>query len=260
MSDIIPQISMPKHSHQPREYDAVLGNQSLPPAGGVVLGGMEGLKLSFSHSTEARKIAILKEALNYGEEGLELVIQALGDAAERVQWNAYSLLRERAEPKIRQILQDYLPSVSPVTSDCARLGGLLAVGNWKEADRETATIMLRASGKDSNSLLKLPDIERLPPQFIRTIDRLWMGCSDGKFGLTVQYQIWQELGGNAHANYKTWYRFCDRLGWGNGETWIPYNDFTFSLDAPQGHLPFLPVGGFGVVVCLQSLFSRLAKW
>ena len=186
---------MAENPNQPREYDAVLGNQALPPDGGVVLGGLEGLKQRFSRFTVEQKLAALSQALQYGEAGLELVIQALGDSAERVQWNAYSLLRERAEPRIKQILQEYLPSISPVTSDCTRLGGLLAVENWKEADRETAAMMLRASGKHRNSLLKLPDIERLPRQFLRTIDQLWMGCSNGTFGLTVQYQIWQEMGG-----------------------------------------------------------------
>ena len=249
---------MAENPNQPREYDAVLGNQSLPPDGGVVLGGLEGLKQRFSRFTVEQKLVALSQALQYGEAGLELVIQALGDSAERVQWNAYSLLRERAEPRIKQILQEYLPSISPVTSDCTRLGGLLAVENWKEADRETAAMMLRASGKNSNSLLKLPDIERLPRQFLRTIDQLWLGCSNGRFGLTVQYQIWQEMGGNADANYQTWYRFCDRVGWRLGDAWIPYDNFTFGLDAPKGHLPFLAVGGFGVVVCLQSLFSRLS--
>lgn len=250
---------MAENPNQPREYDAVLGNQSLPPDGGVVLGGLEGLKQRFSRFTVEQKLVALSQALQYGEAGLELVIQALGDSAERVQWNAYSLLRERAEPSTRQILQEYLSSVSPVTSDCTRLGGLLAVGNWKEADRETAAMMLRASGKNSHSVLKLPDIERLPHQFLRTIDQLWLGCSDGLFGLTVQYQIWQEIGGNADANYQTWYRFCDRVGWRVGDCWIPFDSFTFSLDAPKGHLPFLAVGGFGVVVCLQSLFSRLER-
>jgi hypothetical protein len=245
--------------NQPRDYDAVLGNPSLPPQRGVVLGGLEGLTQRFSRCTVEQKLVALSEALNYGDAGLDLVIQALGDAAERVQWNAYSLLRERADPRIKQILQEYLPSVSPITSDCTRLGGLLAIEHWKEADRETATIMLRASGKNTNSLLKLPDIERLPRQFLHTIDQLWMGCSEGRFGLSVQYQIWREIGGNADADYQTWYRFCDRVGWRVGDSWIPYNDFAFNLDAPKGHLPFLAVGGFGVVVCLQSLFSRLEQ-
>jgi len=253
------QTLMVENPNQPREYDAVLGNQALPPEGGVVLGGVEGLKQRFSRLSAEQKVAALFEALKYGEAGLEIVIQALGDAAELVQWNAYSLLRERADPRIKQILKMHLPSISPVTLDCTRLGGLLAVGSWKEADRETSNMMLKASGKDNNSLLKLPDIERMSGEFLRTIDQLWLGCSGGLFGLSVQYQIWREIGGNADADHKTWYRFCDRVGWGNGDTWIPYEQFTFSLDAPQGHLPYLAVGGFGVVVCLQSLFSRLEK-
>ena len=248
---------MTEDPHQPRNYDAVLGNQALPPTGGAVLGGLAGLKLRFSRFTEEQKISALSEALKHGEAGLDLVIQALGDSSPLVQWNAYYLLQERPELNIKEVLQEYWPSISPIALECNKLGSLLAVGNWKEADLETVRMMLRVSGKNTNSLLKLPDIERLPHPLLDMIDRLWLGRSNGQFGLSVQHQIWQDIGGNADADYQTWYHFCDRVGWRVNNCWVPYEQFTFGLDAPKGHLPFLAVGGFGVVICLHSLFSRL---
>lgn len=245
--------------NQPREYDAVLGGQllALPPVDGAVLGGIAGLQHRFSRCTAEQKIETLSKALTYGEAGLDLVIQALGDYSEQVRWQAYSILREKAEPRIQQILTEYLPAISPGEIDCSRLGGLLAVGNWQEADRETADLMLKAGGRENGSCLKLQDIERLPGQLIGKIDRLWDGCSNGKFGLQVQASIWKSLGGHAKADYGTWYRFCDRVEWRVKNCWIEYNRLKFNLNAPQGHLPFLAVGGFGVVVCLESLFQKL---
>lgn len=248
---------MAENPNQPRDYDAVLGSQALPPVGGAVLGGLEGVKQRLAHSAPSQRIAALYEAVKYGQAGLDLVIQALGDSSEQVQWNAYSILRERAEPRVKQVLQEHIPSISALEVNCTRLGGLLAVRNWKEADRETTAILLGASGREEAGLLRLKDIERLPTQALRTINRLWLGCSSGLFGLGVQKQIWHSIGGSINADYETWYRFCDRVRWRVNESWVEYDDLTFSMDAPRGHLPFLAVGGFGVVVCLESLFSRL---
>lgn len=250
---------MVEKPNQPREYDAVLGSQTsaLPPTGGVVLGGLPGLKQRFGRFTVEEKIEALSKALTYGKPGLDFIIQTLEDNSEPVRWAAYSLLQERAEPRVQQVLQRHLPSISPGEIDCTRLGGLLAVGNWKEADRETAAILLKASGGENTGILKLKNIESLSPKFLDTINHLWLGCSNGQFGLDIQASIWQSLGGHADADYQIWYRFCDRIGWRTNNFWVPYNHLTFSLEAPKGHLPFLPIGGFGVTVCLQSLFFRL---
>ena len=246
--------------NQPREYDAVLGGGqilALPPVDGAVLGGIAGLKHRFSRCTAEEKIETLSKALTYGEAGLDLVIQALGDYSEPVRWQAYAILREQAEPRIKRVLTQYLPTISPGEIDCSRLGGLLAVGNWQEADKETAAIMLKAGGRENGTCLKLQDIERFSGKLIKKIDRLWDGCSNGKFGLQVQASIWQSVVGNGKADYSTWYRFCDRVEWRVKNCWIEYNRLQFNLNAPSGHLPFLPVGGFGVDVCLESLFQKL---
>lgn len=250
---------MTEQHNQPKEDDAVLGRHALPPIGGVVLGGLAGIKQRFATDSADQKIVALRDALTYGQPGIDLLIQALADKSPEVQWTAYSLLRERAEPRIKQVLQEHLFSPSAEALDCSRLGGLLAVGDWKSADLETAAIMLRLSGRENAGGLRFKDIQRLPPQVLQTIDQLWLGCSNQHFGLSVQNQIWQSLGGTINADYATWYRFCNDVEWRMNDSWVEYNHLNFSLDAPKGHLPFLVVGGFGVVVCLQSLFSQLGK-
>ena len=48
----------------PKSQDALLGGQTLPPLGGVVLGRFEGVKRRFASPAIASKIAALREALN----------------------------------------------------------------------------------------------------------------------------------------------------------------------------------------------------
>ncbi len=60
--------------NQPRKDDAVLGGKTSEPINPAVLGGIQGVKarLTFANPIEV-KIATLKDALNYGEEGLDII-------------------------------------------------------------------------------------------------------------------------------------------------------------------------------------------
>lgn len=92
--------------NQPREYDAVLGGDSQAPVDGVVLGGIEGVKRRLANPDVKVKIAGLYQALNYGDAGLNLVIQALWDNVKEVQTIAYSLLEKRVGIVAKQTLQE----------------------------------------------------------------------------------------------------------------------------------------------------------
>ncbi|OUL28748.1 hypothetical protein [Nostoc sp. 106C] len=63
--------------NQPRKYDAVLGGELLPPVTSIVLGGLEGVQNRLKSSVVEAQVAALSEALNYGDAGLEILIQAL---------------------------------------------------------------------------------------------------------------------------------------------------------------------------------------
>ena len=124
--------------------------------------------------------------------------------------------------------------------DYTRLRDLLAAGKWKEADQETAKVMLQAANREEAGYLRVEDIDRFPCDDLRTIDRLWVKYSNGKFGFSVQKKIYQSLGGTREYNEKVWVAFGDRVGWRDkeGEDWLYYNDLTFDLKAPSGHLPW----------------------
>jgi hypothetical protein len=73
---------------------------------------------------------------------------------------------------------------------------------------------------------------------LRTIDRLWVKYSDGRFGFSVQKRIWESVGGKPDTNELTPYdKFGDRVGWRKNLEWIDYANVSFSLNAPEGHLP-----------------------
>ena len=99
---------MTNNPNEPRIDDAVLGGTAPAPAGGVVLGGIEGVKRRFASAfVEQRKTALV-EALKYGEAGLDLAIAALNDRSKQVSNAAYLLLRNEDNPKIQQTLNTYL--------------------------------------------------------------------------------------------------------------------------------------------------------
>ena len=95
--------------NQPREYDVVLGGDSQTPVDGVVLGGIEGVKRRLKNPDLKAQVAGLYQALNYGEAGLELIIQAWQNELGNIKHIAHSLLREREEATVKQALEEYNP-------------------------------------------------------------------------------------------------------------------------------------------------------
>ena len=100
---------MNNNPNQPREYDAVLGGEVPPPVNGVVLGGLEGVRSRLRSSVVEVQVNALSEALNYGDVGLEIVIQALHNQSGQVRLSAYNILRSRTELSVKQALADFNP-------------------------------------------------------------------------------------------------------------------------------------------------------
>lgn len=100
---------MSENTNQPKEYDAVLGGQNPPPINAAVLGGIEGVKKRLASSILEVRINALSDAIKYGDQGLDLVLPALQDESIEVQFAAYSLLKDRQEPQVKQQLGNCLP-------------------------------------------------------------------------------------------------------------------------------------------------------
>ncbi|MFB2892692.1 GUN4 domain-containing protein [Aerosakkonemataceae cyanobacterium BLCC-F50] len=124
--------------------------------------------------------------------------------------------------------------------DYRKLRDLLKAGSWKEADEETARVMLKGAGRKKEYWLREEDIDNFPCTDLRTIDRLWVKYSNGRFGFSVQKRIWESVGGKpGQYDYQTYKKFGEKVGWYEKEKhdWKLERDLTFSMNAPQGHLP-----------------------
>jgi len=117
---------------------------------------------------------------------------------------------------------------------------------WQEADQETADRMLQAIGKNNWRKVTRKDIERFPYDDLRTIDQLWVKYSNGKFGFSVQKNIWLKVGGG--VDWDTECRLSKRVGWRSvnfvspHSRWYNYDSLIFDLSlAPRGQFPCLGV-------------------
>jgi hypothetical protein len=140
-------------------------------------------------------------------------------------------------------LENYLPN--PLTEakiDYSQLRDFLATKQWQAADQETAALMLKIAGKESEGRLTGQDIQKFPGEELGRINQLWLDFSDGRFGFTVQKQIWEQVGGLVNSDdSETYCRFGDRVGWRKNGSWLDYSQLTFNrtsnTTSPLGHLP-----------------------
>jgi len=124
-------------------------------------------------------------------------------------------------------------------ADYTKLEQLLAAGQWKEADGETANKMLEVAGRQKQGWLDTEHIENFSCPDLRAMDRLWVKYSDGRFGFSVQKQIYQSLGGTKEYDDKVWVAYAEAIGWqqkDKGEM-VSYSQLTFNTNGPSGHLP-----------------------
>lgn len=129
-----------------------------------------------------------------------------------------------------------LPLNSEKEVDYRKLQNLLAQGKWKEADNETADVMLKVGGREKEGWLNTASIQKLSCTDLHTIDNLWVKHSESRFGFSVQQRIWERVGGTP-ADYKAYERFGDRVEWRVNSKWLGQNNSTFTTQAPEGHLP-----------------------
>jgi O-acetyl-ADP-ribose deacetylase (regulator of RNase III) len=98
--------------------------------------------------------------------------------------------------------------------------------------------MLKISGREAEGWLREEDIENFPCADLLTIDELWVKYSSGRFGFSVQRDIWQSVGGTKNAPYRSFCSFGERVGWLNRDLdWLLYSELTFNALAPVGYLP-----------------------
>ena len=122
--------------------------------------------------------------------------------------------------------------------------------------------MLQGANRIEKECLDDEDIDNFPCTDLRTINQLWLSYSGGKFGFSVQKEIYHRLGGTRDYNEEVESAFDNIVGWGQVGSWLNYEDIIFNTSAPLGHLPFcsgLYPWYIGKGWFSSSLASRLVK-
>ncbi|WP_449420452.1 GUN4 N-terminal ARM-like repeat domain-containing protein [Phormidium nigroviride] len=169
---------------------------------------------------------------------MEFLLERKLSPPTMVDGKAYQILYNANLPKAADFLQTHFPTgVVPLRShsgiDYTLLQQLLAKQDFQEADRLTLEKMCELAGETAikRKWLYFTQIESLPAADLQTINLLWLVHSEGKFGFSVQREIWLAVG-------KNWDKFWPQIGWKQGNNWTRYpNEFIWDLSAPRGHLP-----------------------
>jgi tetratricopeptide (TPR) repeat protein len=121
----------------------------------------------------------------------------------------------------------------------SQLAQFLAQGEWRKADEETRRVMCKIMGRESEGWLTEDNCRNFPREELKIIDDLWVKYSEGKFGFSVQKQIYIDCGGTpGEYNSNAWNKLADTVGWRKGIVWLDYSDYTFNKTKSQvGHLP-----------------------
>lgn len=185
---------------------------------------------------------IIPKLAELGNEGLDVLMEFLlkrfDTPATWLDGKAYQVLYTSDAPKTKEFLQTNFPEgIVPLKSECGinynPLQQLLAVQDFQAADRLTIQKMCELAGPTAlqRKWLYFTEVDNFPSVDLQTINHLWLVHSEGKFGFSVQREIWLGLG-------KNWENFWTKIGWKNGNNWTRYpNEFIWDLSAPKGHLP-----------------------
>jgi hypothetical protein len=106
-----------------------------------------------------------------------------------------------------------VPLLSDNGIDYRNLRNLLKNHAWDEANGETKNLMLQATYREYAGWLDYHSLRKFPSQDLLTIDALWVKASCGRFGFSVQQQIWAKCGSPIAIGDSDWRRFCLRVGW-----------------------------------------------
>ncbi|MFO5494214.1 MAG: GUN4 domain-containing protein, partial [Cuspidothrix sp.] len=156
-----------------------------------------------------------------------------------IQNRSFGTIADPQYSKAVEQLTQLIQKSTPITFQ--KLEAFLKAGKWKDADLETWKLMKKLTKREEEGWLRVEDAKNFPRQELRKMDQLWVKYSNGKFGFSVQKQIWLELGGklDGEPDWNTFTKLGDRAGWIKNGEWLSYDSYTFSTNALSGHLPGL---------------------
>jgi len=129
----------------------------------------------------------------------------------------------------------WLVTDSSVGLDLPSLQTCLAGQHYEQADRLTSSMLRQLAGPaaEQRGYVYYSEVPPMPLLDLQSLDRLWVVYSQGRFGFSVQARLLRSCAGR-------WDRLWPRIGWKQGGVWTRYpGSFTWSLSAPDGHLPLV---------------------
>ncbi len=142
---------------------------------------------------------------------------------------------------------------SQLRFDYANFQHLLTAQKWKDADQESWRLMCQALGKPTGTYIQVSDLDQFPCQELLLIDQLWVTSSHGRYGFSVQKQIFDRVKGD-------YVSFCKQVNWPICSATSYYQKLLFSHVAPVGHLPSrIWVAGLGWLHHAEAMAARLEQ-
>lgn len=216
------------------------------PGASVWTPELEQLQNQLTAATPKKRLAAVNALAEQGEVGYEILQDHLFEVlnnesdfqAQPILGKIYQLIYHQGSPTQQSLLQAQLPDgVVTLQSDRAidyqPLQELLIAQDYETADRLSMEKLCELAGPKAleRKWLYFSDVDRLPNADLKTLDILWLTYSEGKFGFSVQRDLWIGLGRNFT---KLW----TKIAWKKGNIWTRYpNEFIWDLSAPVGHLP-----------------------
>nr|YP_009399835.1 hypothetical protein [Tolypiocladia glomerulata]ARW69654.1 hypothetical protein [Tolypiocladia glomerulata] len=150
-----------------------------------------------------------------------------------------TILRDKNKNFINKLIENLPNGIITLDKsmhlDYQPLQNLLINEKFQEADRLTQRYLcklVQMKTKTERNWLYFTDIQFIPKKDLFILDLLWKSYSKGKFGFSVQKKIWTK-------NNKKWDKLWENIKWLKieGEMKRYPKDFTWTVEAPKGHLP-----------------------
>ncbi|MGI0491960.1 GUN4 N-terminal ARM-like repeat domain-containing protein [Alkalinema pantanalense CENA528] len=208
------------------------------------------LRAQFLSATERNRLPIVDQLATLGQPGYEVLMDFLREypaseqvftkygAVNAVAAKVYQTLFSAQTEATQAFLSEQFPTgIVPLKSDRSidylPLQQRLAQQDFLEADKLTSQKLCELAGGDAiqRKWVYFTEVNTFPTTDLRTINALWLAHSEGKFGYSVQRELWLSVG-------KNWEKLWAKIGWKDGINWTRYpGQFIWTIDAPKGHLP-----------------------
>lgn len=184
-------------------------------------------------------IAALVEQGDRGEDALlDVLLEWQDEPVTPIAGKLYQILLQSERSAIQsQLLAHFPEGLVELTSeagiDYEPIQTLLAQQDYEAADRVTLQKLCELAGPAAvkRKWIYFTEVGQFPVTDLQTIDCLWQVYSEGKFGFSVQRNLWLGV-------KRDWDKLWPKIDWKTGNQWTRYpTGFTWDLTAPPGHLP-----------------------